>query len=298
MPRSFFENSSPELKFARRIQDAVDLVVHASTVGLLAAELNAVMQMGEIAVVTSLPHTDVASGVLFTPDSKVGFLVTAEHVVADFRQPGKRIQIAFGSEPRALPLDRDDGIATDSSNDIAVLRLRNDQMEYMQRARAAFLNLDGVLFDADLEGWYCLLSGKLAEGTRHSNDRHTVLFPRHSEWLAGGHWKVNSSKYDPVRHLLVAYSRNSWSFSTGLPTLGPKSLTGMSGTTLWRVFHESHLDLPWDINVLRSVGVQTHVYERDSEHLVQCSKWRCIIPLVLDLYPHARRSLPPEWLNV
>lgn len=270
-------------------------VVSSCTVGLFAANMNALTQQGDIFLVTDVPISDFGSGVLLTPDDNVGFLITAAHVLKQFQHENRRLHIDFGTIERPLPLDAHAGCsAINEDDDVGVVCLTTDHVRYMAEHGASFLNPAAIMGDADLAGWYCMLSGQLAEGSAYSTDLQTISRRQYDLWTKEYSGSISNPSFSAGRHLLVTQTETNWTLADGLAQPGPISLGGMSGGSLWRVFNEEHLDEPRNINVLQSAGIQTQVYDATGANAVRCTKWNCVIPLIHELYPEAVNAFLPN----
>lgn len=272
--------NAPEFRFAAAIQSHVSDIVSRPSVPIFAANLGSLRQERGLFIVEGPPIIGYGSGTLFRV-GKQNFLITAAHVIDECRAAGCELRIGMGNPSRPQPIGMtDDDVAADSINDVAVIRLRPEVIPRLHGSH--FLQLNDIALDADLEDWRCVLFGYLATGTRPNKDYSELLLHNYMHWTTKFDGGVNADSYDNSRHLLVEYHPVSWSIRDAVPSDSPKSLGGLSGSSLWQVFTTKHVDQGWTRDVAKVVAVENLVYD---DRIVRCTRWEFVLPLLARFEP-------------
>lgn len=272
--------NSPEFRFAATIQRRVNDIVYGTSVPIFGANPASLRQDRGLYIVEGPPITKYASGTLFAVGSQ-HFLITAGHVVNEIRESGCELRIGMGNPSRPQPIGaNDDAMAVDAINDVAVIRLPSDLIPRLYGSR--FLQLENIALNADLEDWRCVLFGYLATGTQPNKDYSELLLHNFMHWTTKYEGHVNADSYDRSRHLLVEYHPMGWSIRDGIPCDSPKSLQGLSGSSLWRIFKPKHIEDGWTTDTAKVVAVENVVYD---DRIVRCTRWELVLPLLARFEP-------------
>jgi hypothetical protein len=98
------------------------------------------------------------------------------------------------------------------------------------------------------------------------------------------------SGYDPKLHVLLAVSKNcSYGTNAASRPVFPPELGGISGSSIWKAYHEGTQPAEWSIDDLKIVAVGTHVYG-DCE-IVRGTRWAVVNQILWQQYPELRQSL-------
>lgn len=284
--------NDPDFRFARRIQAAVDRIIRSTSVPVFAANLNALTQRGQILVAQPPPISHVASGTLFLVEG-TPMLVTAAHVLSDFCSDSRQLRIGMGEPQRPQPVPATENlIAADYDLDIAVLRLPLEILGRLNSKR--FLNLSAIDFNADIEGWRCAVFGYLASGTHATRDAMGLVLHNFFYWTTQFDGRGAHENYDSERHLLLNFHAESRSIRDAAPVSNPLSLKGLSGASVWRVFHQRHIDGGWSIDDLRVVGVENAEYP---DKVVRCTRWRNVPTLMLRVAPELEGKIARDLIH-
>jgi hypothetical protein len=272
--------NDPEYRFAAQIERRVDDLVRRSSVQIFAADFGALRKAGRIFVVEAPPITGIASGTLFRVGDK-HFIVTAAHVVTSFRVEGRQLRIGLDSPKRPQPVAAaDQDVAIDTRGDVAVIRLQSDVIARLANPR--FLELSDIAFDAEIKDWRCVLFGYLWEGTQPGKDYAQLLVHNYKHWTKAYGGSVAAESFDESIHVLVEYDKYCWSVPDGVPKQSPKSLGGLSGSSLWRIFTPQHIEEGWCEQAAKVVAVENLVYDG---RIIRCTRWNLVPPLIASLEP-------------
>ena len=272
--------NTPEFRFARMIQRYVDDIVRRSSVQIFAANLGSLRQERGLYIVEGPPIAIIGSGTLFCVGAQ-HFLITAAHVLEAFRAGELELRIGMGNptRPHAIGMS-DDDVSMDSVNDVAVIRLHPDLIPRLRGSH--FLQMSDIALKTDLTDWRCVLFGYLEKGTQPNKDYSKLILHNFMYWTTKYDGKVNADSYDASRHLLVEYHTVGWSIYDAVPSTNPKSLRGLSGSSLWQVFSPKHVEADWTSEVPKVVAVENLVYD---DRIVRCTRWELVLPLLARFEP-------------
>ena len=282
----YFPPTDPDFRLAAQIDKRVDDLVSRPSVQLFAAAPESVRKQGSIYVVDGPPIVGLGSGTLF----RVGqyyFIITAAHVVEELCDNGREFRVAVGnpSRPQPLPIT-DENSVLDEDNDVAAILLKPEAAPHFVSAR--FLGLDDIAFDDNIHDWWCVLHGCLWEGTQPGKDYSQLLVHNLKYWTKRYDGKVSAKSFDDARHILVEYERTGFSVPDSMPSENPKSLGGISGASLWRLFTRQHVEDGWSERAAKVVAVENVVYD---ERVIRCTRWRHVLPLLAKLRPEIETEL-------
>lgn len=270
--------NDPEYRFARTIQHRVESLICRSSVPIFAADLDALGEERGILVVRRPPIAAVASGILIE-NGGAYFVVTAFHVVRDFQLPGRQLRLSVGNPPHPQPIPiRDEDLAIDEQNDVAVIRLQPHIVAQLHNVR--FLEMSDIALDANIEGQYCAIFGYLGEGTHATKDFTQIRLHNFFLWTTSYDRHVATTSYDKSRHILVGVDPFILSMRDGILSPSPSSLGGLSGAALWSIFRPEDVERGWSEEKAKVVAVEHLAYDN---HIIQCIRWECVLPILASL---------------
>lgn len=272
--------NDPEFRFASQIEPTVDETVRTCSVPIFAANLQAERRVGNIVVVDGAPISGVASGTLFAIGNQ-HFVVTAAHVLRDFRTDVLQIRIGMGYPERPQPLlVTEDNSAVVDDGDVAVVLLSPENAQRFPGKRV--LTLADVTLDPNVDECRCVLFGYVWDGTQPSHDFAQLLVHNFKYWSQRHRGNIASATYDPRRHTLVEYHRLARTIPDGVQRENPLSLGGLSGSALWRVFRPRQVEGGWTPEQMKVVAVENVVY---GGRIIGCTNFSEVLPLFASIAP-------------
>ena len=292
----FSPEDAPALAFAADIGEQLALIFRQSSVQIVAVNDDAFREHGSITVVTGdRIVTQMGTGTLFCIGER-HFLVSAGHVFDEIEKRGESPSIWYGDPPAPLPLVG--SLYTSSApTDLAALQL--DEKIVAGLADRRFLTLADVDLRPDLgNGWY-FLHGYPFTNAHTSKDLLTTLQTdfTYRTGLYGGSTSGFRS-YDPGLHILVGYDGETRLADDGSLADFPKSLGGISGSSVWLGFSERHFMDDWNPDLAKVVAVETLVYP--VKRVAQATRWTGVAMLLWKNVPKLRdeiRSHLPDELK-
>jgi hypothetical protein len=261
-------------QFLETIGEAVMPLLSRSVVPILREEQGRPVQTG--------------TGTLFRVASH-HFLVTAAHVTNYCTE--NRLQPYICDATSSSPVVALEGtIHSERQLDVALWGLSTRVVE--QLPNRLFLNLlytdrarlflgDGFYYLHGYPGVWSSADEANATVEAKAFTYGTTLYKGNTDYLDG---------YNPHIHMILAVSQNcSDGTKSGIrPTL-PGRLQGISGSSIWKVYHEGTAPAAWSLDHVRIVGVQTGVYK--SGAIVRGTAWLVVHQMLWRQYPELHPAL-------
>lgn len=294
----YFHPEDPTaLAFAARIGDQLLPTFRGCSLAIVGVGKTAIRQHGSLCIVEGdRIVTQMGTGTLFRVADE-HFLVTAWHVFEGIERRGEDPLVWSGDPPVLTPLIGT-LYSTGKAVDIAIFHLDPALVAGLVGKR--FLRLSDVEFRRDLgNGWYFLHGYPFCD-SHPSKDLLTTLqgeFTYGAGLYAGK--TTGFGSYRPEFHILLAYDGESRHADDGSPAELPRSLGGISGSSVWLGFSERHVMDDWTPMLAKVVGVQTMVYS--DKKVAQATRWAGVAVVIwknfLPLRDQLRPHLPAELLE-
>lgn len=232
------------------------------------------------------------------------FVVTAAHVLLKANEQELTVAISGGMGGTFTALTARDWIITadDQNNDqIDIALYQLDEREIDRLKTSEFIRIGDVCFDRDFSNAYFVVCGYPAmwSTTSHSADDEmkakllqygTYAFKGSVSALAG---------FNPDRHILLDGAPENLldengdaariRTRSGYPASFPQDLSGVSGSSIWRIGDTNIPISEWQANDARIVAVQTGIYT--SNGTIKATRWNSVASLLHAAFPELRPSI-------
>jgi len=282
----FLPTDPPALAFAARMGDELRPILSLSTTPILGFDDAAFEQRGSTSLLRKQPVVSMGTGTFLRVLDHC-FIVTAAHVIHEIEKKRLSLSIPCGDPPRPVAF-HGRYLLADGIPDLALLHLPSDLIDGLGHRR--FLCLADIEFRQDLgQGWY-FLHGYPSSESHPSKDSLTftnVTFTHRTGLFSGS--TAAFPNYDSNYHLLLDYSGEARDADDGATGRLPRSLGGISGSSIWLAFSERHVMDDWTSDCAKVVAVETSVYPETK--VVQGTRWAGVAMVLWQNYPEIRDEI-------
>jgi hypothetical protein len=229
----------------------------------------------------------VGSGTLFRV-AGVSFLVTAAHVYRIMVTHGGGLythDLADGSE--FVPLNGK--YHFDVEQDLAVIALSELQVDALPNREYLSIQCTDRLLRGFHEGWYVIHGYPNCWSLVELEAQTSVVRPytRIVRLFAGK--THNLENYDEGRHRLLDHAHGKSLTPSTLKEDLPECVSGISGSSIWRLIRDGDPTERWDLENAQIVGTETHVYK--DGRIVRGTRWAFVHYIIWKCFPELRGPL-------
>jgi hypothetical protein len=280
-------NDEPALRFGNDVGEAILPLMAGSSVQIVGVRDDAFQRQGNLVVVRGdRLVTQMGTGTLVRIED-CHFMVTASHVFDKIDEFGLGASIPVGDPAVPMPL-RGRLCQSEKPLDVAVFLLDQSLVEGLKDKK--YLTLPRIEFRNDLgDGWFFLrgfpsvdsyTSKDLLAMTQKAFNYRTSRHRGRTSSLAG---------YEPDVHLLLDMGGETRFADDLTPTELPKSLGGISGSSIWLGYSERDFAGEWTPDRAKVVAVQTCVYTDNK--VIRGTRWAGVAVVIWDNFPELHEAL-------